>query len=273
MKRWFIVILVLVVIGIAFYFGYQKAMAPKPLSKTAIPLIGSGPGTNQDRMFKTITTGLNAFFVDHNKYPDNLNQLTSPIAYLSADIVSQAENDGFKYVPSADRQKWQAVVQAMTYSMSSGIHLQPGQPAPQSEQKVYQLVPMDQSQTLTVISPGSNTPAKTYVLSLIPDLAIKNFESTEVSVRPDIATGKDNPVLHLQMNATDADQFAQLTKNHSGSLLVMKVEYGVIAMPKIMGQITSGKLSIPVSLSKAEANLLLQKIKNQGIEFYYIQEK
>jgi preprotein translocase subunit SecD len=273
MKRFIIIILVLIVVGIGFYFGYQKAMAPKPLLKSATSLIDVGPGTNQDKQFKIITTGLNAFYVDHNKYPDNLNQLTSPIAYLSADIVSQAENDGFKYVPSADRQKWQVVVQAMTYSMSSGIHLQPGQPAPQSKQKIYQLMPMNQSQTLTVISPGSGTPAKTYMLSLTPDLVIDTLETTEVAMKPNPITGKENPVLALQLNATDAGQFAQLTNNHINQLLVMKVDNEVISMPKIMQQITSGKLMIPQDGSKEEAEQLIQKINNKGIELYCVQEK
>ena len=120
MKKLGFVILAIVGVGGAYYLWSHRptvfvpggANVPPPRNVTPIALTGTPQEQEaQIRQYtsraqadmRSMTSGLEAFYIDHNVYPERLSQLTTPIAYFSQILLDPfTVGDAYGYFKIGD---------------------------------------------------------------------------------------------------------------------------------------------------------------------------
>ena len=111
MKKWVVVIVILIAVGVYFYW--------KSLNSKSESVAGQPPGNNEMTLeqklqyattnLRSIHTALESWKIDHKSYPDNLFVLTTPIAYMTRipkDPFTQNEVFRYKKISDEDFLLW-----------------------------------------------------------------------------------------------------------------------------------------------------------------------
>lgn len=122
MKKLIYTLIVIVIVGIIAYVVYD-IMAVKPSGESQ-PVVSNSllaePLTTEQNMdietkvkrtqndLRTIATAVESFYVDYRRYPERLEQLTTPIAYLTATPIDQF-NPSQNLIYRSEGQRWIAM--------------------------------------------------------------------------------------------------------------------------------------------------------------------